>query len=192
MQAYFFCIGGDEIEIEGFSEIISILTLAKKLFDAGRFHIVRQHFFDTLCYDSFFENAMGVISSVFSGFYNNYDENNETEFMLFQDDVLSEFYYYAGEYGRLHGFAHDINPYTKAAECEVRRWLNFSYSLDWRLLGYTKSKRTAKKSKLLVMTAACEFYEHDQLGFGLLSVHEWFKQKCDELRKLVEVEMLAA
>ncbi len=179
------------MEIEGFQEIISTLVLAKELYDSDRFDIVEKEFYDVLCYDSFYENTIGAISSVFSEFYNDYDEENESEFMLFQDDVMAEFYYLAGEYGRMNGIPHNENPYINGATSEVRRWLNFSYSLDWKLLGYTKSKRTAKKSKLLVLTSCYDFYEHDHLAFGLLKIHKWFKGKCEELRNQ-QKELIAA
>ncbi len=175
------------MEIEGFNEIIGIITLAKELYDIGRYDIVQQEFFDTLCYDSYCENMLGAIMSVFSGFHSDYDDSNETESMVFTDDVINNYFCLAYEHGRKYKLSHNENPYVMEAEHEVRKWLNFCFSIDWKLLAYTKSKRTARKRKLVVYTSAYEFCEHDYLAYGLIQLHKWFSDKCEEFVNKMEV-----
>ena len=175
------------MEIEGFNEIASILTLAKELHDIGRFDIVEKQFFDTLCCDSWLENSYEVINRVFSGFNTAYDEDNEIVRMIFTDDVIGGYFCMASEYGRIQKVPHEENPFVKAAESEIRRWLNFTYNMDWKLLGYTKTKKAARKSMLIVDTCACEFYEHDHLAYGLLQLYKWFSDRCAEFKKPEEV-----
>jgi len=131
------------MEIEGFDSIISAVTLAKELHDIGRYDIVRDQFIDTLCWDTYYENMLAVIASVFSGFLINYDDDNEEEFMIFTDEIISEYYRMAWEYGRSHKVRHEKNPFVIEAENEVCRWLSLCHSMDWKLLGYTRTEKTA-------------------------------------------------
>lgn len=171
------------MEIEGFSEVINTITLAKELHDIGRFDIVQTQFFDTLCYDTWLESMFGVITSVFSGFYNKYDENDEAEMMFFTDDVISDYFTYAWEFGIKTNTPYDKNPYVTKAENEVRRWLGFCYSIDWKLLGYTKTKKKAKQSKLIVYIGACDCDCHNHLAYSLIQIYKWFSDKCAEFTK---------
>lgn len=181
------------MEIEGFGEVAGIITLAKELHDIGRFDIVKNQFFDTLCYDSWYENMWGVITSVFSGFYNNYDDGDETDCMIFEDDVISDYFTYAWEFGIKTNTPHDKNPYVKEAESEVRQQLSYCYSMGWKLLGYTKTKRTARQSKLIVYVGACECDCHTKLAYGLVQLYKWFSDKVAEFEKLKEpMEVMAA
>lgn len=175
------------MEIEGFNEIISTITLAKELHDIGRYDIVQKQFFDTISYDSYYENMLGAIVSIFSGFYSDYNDEKETEHMIFTDDVISEYYCLAYEYGRKNKIPHEDNPFVKEAQFEARRWLNFCYTMDWSLLGYTKTRRAARKSKLIILTCAYEFCEHDHLAYGLIRLYKWFSDKCVEYKSCQEV-----
>ena len=56
--------------------------------------------------------------------------------------------------------------------------MNFHCMMDWRLLAYTKSKRMAKKSKLIVSVYLYEFSEYDHLVQGLLMLYKWFSDQC--------------
>jgi len=183
------------MEIEGFDEVAGIIALAKELHDIGRFDIVQSQFFDTLCYDSWFENMLGVITSVFSGFYNNYDDGDETELMIFTDDVISDYFTFAWEFGIKTNTPYDKNPYVTEAENEADRWLNFCYSTGWKLLGYTKTKKSAKQSKLIVYAGMCECDCHTKLAHGLVHLYQWFSDKCAEFRnqsKIIAEEVMAA
>lgn len=175
------------MEIEGFSEVAGIISLAKELHDIGRFDIVQSQFFDTLCYDSWFENMWGVITSVFTGFYSNYDENDETEMMLFTDAVISDYFTCAWEYGVKKNTPHNKNPYVIEAENEVRQQLSYCYSMNWKLLGYTKTERTARQSKLIVYIGMCDCDCHTKLAYGLIQLYKWFSDKVIEFKKLKEV-----
>ena len=171
------------MEIEDFSAIITSLTLAKELYDADRFDIVRQGFHDVLCGYSYYENIMVVTSSIFSGFCTTYNEENETDIMTFEDDVISDYFIYAMEYGKQHKLPHDQNPYVSQAHDEVRRWLNCSSCVDWKLLAYTKTKKAAKKSKLLVcIFLSCGCNAQEGVAYGLIQLYSWFKYKSDEFK----------
>jgi len=173
---------------DGFNEmVLGTVTLAKELYDAGRYDIVERHFYDTICSDTYYENALSAIEAVFSFYYPGYNEQDESECLIFMDDVIGDYYVKAHEYGRQHNVPHDSNSYVKAAEYEVRRWLSFSYSLDWKLLGYTKTKATARRSRLIVYTCSYEFCDHDSLAYGLVMIHKWFTDKCAEFTNRTEV-----
>jgi hypothetical protein len=175
------------VEIEGFSEVTGIITLAKELHDVGRFDIVKDYFFDTLSCDAWFENIWGVINSVFSGFNNASDDDDESETMIFTDDVISDYFTYAWEFGKRTNTPYENNPYVSEAEREVGRQLSYCYSMGHKLLGYTKTKRAAKQSKLIVYLGACECDCHTKLARGLIQIYKWFLDKVSEFKKTVEV-----
>ena len=166
------------MEIEGFSQIMDIIGLAKLLHDIGRFDIVKEQFMDSFSFDSWFENMWGAITSVFSGFCDVYDDDDEKGIMIFTDGVISDYFIHAWEYGKKTHTPPDKNQYVIDAQNEARQCLNFTYNMEWKLLGYTKSKRAARKSKLIICTCAQEFCEHDYLAYGLVHLYKWFKEKC--------------
>jgi len=177
------------MEIEGFREILSTIELAKELRNAGRFDIVKTQFFDAVSYDVYFENIMGVISSVFSEFYSSCDdENEEIELFIFSDNCISRYYEIAWEYGHNHNVRHDKNPYVIKAQNEVRRWMGTCHSTNWNLLGYTKTNKTAAQSKLIVYVAPCDCDNHEKLAYGLIRLYQFFKEECEEFgRKIVKL-----
>jgi len=154
----------------------------------GRYEIVKEQFSDTLCYDSYYENVLAAISSVFSGFYHDYDDDGEEERMIFTDAVISRYYVMAWEYGRKHRLLPENNPYITAAANEARRWLSFTYSMAYRLFGYTKSRAAAQRSKLVVYVCTCDYVELDYLAYGLLMLYKWFAERCAEFDSRTEAK----
>ena len=176
------------MEIEGFSAIMDVIGLAKLLYEIGRFDIVKERFVDVLSYDLWLENMWEAITFIFSGFSNSHDEENEREVMIFTDDVISNYFIHAWEYGKKTHTPPDKNPYVIEAQNETRECLYFTYNLEWKLLGNTESKREAKKSRLIIYICAHEFCEHDYLAYGLVHLYKWFKDKCASFTKEVKAE----
>lgn len=91
-------------------------------------------------------------------------------------------------YGRSHNVRHDENPLVREASDEVSRWLCFCYCVDWKLLAYTKTRRAAKQSKLIVCAGVCcECDVQGNLAHGLIELYQWFADKCNEFDKRTEV-----
>lgn len=172
-------------KLEGFEMILDTLTVAKELHDIDRYDIVQTQFFDTLCLDAFYENMLGVIASVFTGFHNDYEDDEEYEIMIFTDDVISKYYCLAWEYGWSHNVSHNENPYVIEAKREANRWLGYCFSIGYKLLGYTRTKKTAMQSKLVVYSAPCECCSFDSLAYSLLQLYQFFARKCEEHRERV-------
>lgn len=175
------------MEIEGFNDIIGIITLAKELHDINRFDIVKDQFCETLCCDSWIEDMYGTVSSVFTGFYSNYDDGNESEIMIFTDDIISDYFTYAWVFGKKTGTPYDKNPFVSEAVQAVRRWFSFCYAMDWKLLGYTKTKKTARQSKLILYVGTCDCDCHNHLAYNLVQLYKWFADKVAEFKKPKEV-----
>lgn len=175
------------MEIEEFSEIMSIITLAKELHDIGRDDVVQEQFFDILSWDSYYENILGAISSIFSGFYSDYDDSSEEECMIFEDDVISSYFEMARAFGKKTNTPYNKNPYVTEAESEARKQLSFCYGIGWKMLGYTKTRKTAKQSKLIVSICSCGCDCHDHLAYGLIQLYKWFSEKVAEFKKPMEV-----
>jgi len=172
--------------IECFHEIVNTITLAKELHNIGKYGIVADNFYDVISYDAYYENMINAIDSIFEVCHVRYDELAEEDCMIFIDDVIIEYYRIAWEYEKANKIPREKNPYITAAEKEVQKWLNISYSLGWKLLGYTKSEAKAKKSRLIVYTCNWDFCEHDQLVYGLIMIYKWFSDKCAEYRNKKE------
>ena len=168
-------------EIEGFDSIISTLTLAKSLHDIDRFDIVKNQFFDVLCYDSYYENMLSTISEIFSGYESNYDECDYSEIMSFEDEVISTYFVNAWEFGKKHNLHYNHNPFASFARDEVRKWLHVSSCSSWKLSAYIRSKKSAKKSRIFVYidtTCGCNAYEN--IAYGLVQLYAWFVEKNAE------------
>ena len=167
---------------ENFDAAGGTLRLAKALQEQGRFDFVQKHFANLLCTDNYFENMHEVTSSLFSRHFNSYDEYESTEIMGFEDDVLSNYYVHAADYGKLHRLRHDKNPYVTWAQEEVGAWLPYSYCTGWRLLGYTKSRKAARKSKLIVYRdTGCPCNAYEQVAYGLIKIRDWFAKESAKL-----------
>jgi len=167
------------VEIDGFSQIIEVIGLAKMLHGMGRSDIVKTRFNDVLSWDTCMESMWEAITSIFSGFHNEYDEGDETEKFIFTDDVISRYFIHAFEHGKKTRTPPDKNQYVIEAQHEARSCFDFTCNMGWNLFGYTKSRRAARKSKLIIYTSPSEFCEHDYLAYGLVHLYKWFKDKCD-------------
>ena len=166
--------------IEEYYSIISSVALAKELYDIDRFDIVEEQFSDALSYDSCYENLYGVIQSVFSDFYNSYYDDDETEIMIFRDECISRYFELAWEYGKSHKIPHDENPFVIEANHEARRNLSYCHSMGYKMLGYTKTQKTAQQSKLIVYLAPCTCDSQTTLAHGLIRLYDFFSGKCAE------------
>jgi hypothetical protein len=173
------------------NEAVSIVRLAKKLYDINRGDIVKNCFHDVLCCDAYYENMINMIESIFATYHGNY-KDDDYNYMVFIDDVISDYYCMAWEYGKRNKLPDKKNPYIIRAAEAVRNHLYFSYSLDWQLLGYAQSRKAAQKSRLIVYTCAYEFCEHDELAHRLITIYEWFMQNSAEYRAAKKEEVLAA
>lgn len=170
--------------VEGFEDILASLLMAKELHDINRHDVVKSHFFNMLSLDEHYENIIGVISSVFSDHFSSCDDDY-VDVMLFRDDVISDYFLHAHEQVKLQNLDFDKNPYALEAWGEVRRWLEVSHCTGYKLLAYTKTKRAARKSKLIVIrdtSCGCNAYEH--IAYGLIKVYSWFAKKCAEFKAL--------
>jgi hypothetical protein len=56
------------------------------------------------------------------------------------------------------------------------------------VLGYTKTKRAARKSKLIIYIYTPEFYEYEYLAYGLVHLYKWFNDKVASFRNSKEVK----
>ena len=188
------------MEIEGFEAITDIVFLAKRLHDIGRHDIIR-HFPNELCWDNNFEAALTTLSMIFSDWHSNFDDDEQVETMVFEDELISDYFVRAWEYGQSHKqqynnrpngqqpknlkaqkkrHYYDQNPYVVNARAEVAGLLSFSNCVDWKLLGHTKTKELAKKSKLIVHMYSCSCCCHDVMANRLIHIYSWFKDRQDE------------
>lgn len=180
------------MEIDGFEEILNTVYIAKKLYDMGKYDLVTRNFYDVLCLDTYYENMYGLISNLFAYYDSRYFEFRGIELHVLSDPVIVDFYTLAGEYGRKHKISDEMNPYIGEAEEQVRRQLNFSYCLDWKLKGYTEPKRPFH-SRLALFIYQDDWVDLGCLAYGLIEIYEWFSDACVRLRDiLLENEVIAA
>lgn len=170
--------------IEEFEEIFNTVYIAKKLYDMDRYDLVAGNFFDVLCLDAYYENMYGLIQELFSHCRCRYSEYQGIELYVLSDSVIVDFYTLAGKYGRKYEISDDMNPYIREAEEQVRRKLGFSYSLDWRLMGYTEPKRPFR-SRLALFIYQDDWVDLGCLAYGLIEIYEWFSDACDRLRDML-------
>jgi hypothetical protein len=172
------------LAIEGFCELLNIVYIAKKLYDMGKYKLVTEGFSNSLDYDLYFENMYGVIENLFEHHECRFYESKYLEFHVVSDPVIVDFYKLAGEYGRIHNISDDENPFIKEAEQQVHRWLNFSYCLDWILMGHTEPKRQYH-SRIGLLISHEDYVDLACLAYGLIEIYKWFFDTCVELSRVL-------
>jgi hypothetical protein len=173
--------------IEGFSEIVSIVYIAKRLFDMGRYELVENSFFSAIDYDVYYENMYSLIGNIFEKHNCICSERRYAEYHILSDPVIADFYILAGEYGRHNGIPDEANPYILAAKQQARLQLNFSYCLDWSLVGHTKPRRKFH-SRLRLEIPQDDYVDLGTLAHRLIELYDWFSKKCAELNNLLAGE----
>ena len=169
------------MEIEGFAEIFNTIYIAKKLYDMDKYDLVERNFYDVPCLDAYYESMYALIPDLFEYCYGRYSERRGFELVVLSAPVIVDFYTLAGEYGRKHKVSDDANPYISEAEEQVRRWLDFSYCLDWKLEGHTEPKRPFH-SRLALFLYQDDWVDVGCLAYGLIEIYEWFSDACVRLR----------
>ena len=174
---------------EGAYEIFNTVYIAKKLFDMGKYDLVKSSVSDTLAYDFYYENMFGLIENIFEHHECRYYENCCTEVHVVSDKVIVDFYRLAGRYGRRNGVSEADNLYIKAARQEVRNNLDISHCLDWKLMGYAEPKRKFHSRLGLFISHECDCLDLGVLAFRLIEIHEWFADMCVELCNILDDTM---
>ena len=169
--------------VDGFEELFNTVYIAKKLHDIGRYDLVTENFSDTLDYDMYYANMYSLIQNLFEHHScRRYDERG-FEIHILSDPVIVDFYVLAGKYGKRSGIPDEENPYIVAAEQEAHENLFFSYCLNWKLMGHTEPKRPYHSRLGLII-----YYDDEVnpgvLAYNLIELHEWFGEKCGELRAI--------
>ena len=179
------------IEIEAFNEIFNMVYIAKKLFDLEKYHLVSESFFDSLEYESYYENMYGLIENLFEHYRCSYYDHRCFELHIMSDPVIVDFYILTGEYGRNKNLTDDVNPYIQEAKEEVGEQLNIGHCVDWTVMGHTNPKRPFHSRIGITISHDCGCTDLGVLAYRLIEVYEWFKHKCDELNaKLAEFRPL--
>ena len=171
--------------IEGFDEILNIVYIAKKLFDAGKYGLVETCFNDVVDYDCYYEDMVLLIEGIFSYYDNWYYERREMEMLVVSDPVIEDFYVLSGEYGRRHNMTDANNPYIREAQAQVSRHLGFSYCIDWLLMVHTEPKRPFHSRLAVFIYMDAWAMDMDCLACRLFEIYEWFADACGRLRDLL-------
>jgi len=165
--------------------------------DIGKFQLVEYMKSCTITdngeidYDISYEAAQTVIDCLFEYCDVKYYENKGLDLIVLSDQVVVSFYLLAGAYGKRSGIGDDANPYILDAEHEAKKWLDFSYSLSWNLVGHTEPRRPFH-SRLALCTYYDEGVDIIGLAIGVTAMYRFFSQKCTELRELLSGTEVAA
>jgi hypothetical protein len=179
-----------DVEYLEFHGILNLLFLAKALQDNGRPDLIKNFIDDAVDRDYFYDSIFSIISEIFDGFRNYYNEDNEVETMVFYDPVITEFYRLAADYGKRSGVLDNENPYYKSALEKARSLFGFSHCTGWTLPVACPKK--AEKSRLVIYSYPCDCHGPDDIAYTLIMMHNWFKVSCEDLRKMAVTEVIAA
>lgn len=176
--------------IEGFEEIFNTVYIAKKLYDIGKYDLVKVCFYDTIEYDTYYENMFCLLENLFEYQYSHFSDRRAIELRVMSDHVFVDFYLLAGEYGKRHHVADENNFYIKEAEKMINDNLNCTYSVECKMMWYTDPKRKSR-TRLGVFIYQDDWVDLGGLAYALIEVYEWFSDKCTDLRKLLFDEEFA-
>lgn len=172
------------MSVEGFDEIFNTVYIAKKLYDMGKYELVKSCFYDEVSFDGYYESMFYLIDNIFEHHYCRYSDRNGFELHIMSDPVIEEFYKLAGEYGKRNNIANENNYYINEAKQQARIQLDFSYCVDWKLVGHTEPKRKYH-SRLAVFLYQDDWVDLGCLAYGLIEIYEWFSDTCVKLRELL-------
>jgi hypothetical protein len=167
--------------IDGLKEFFNTIYIAKKLYDMGKYGLVKLSFCDIWDFDMYYQDMYDLIDNLFEYHSCQYYENKYFELHVLSDPVIVDFFVLAGKYGKRNDIPEDDNPYIKEAKQEVSDNLGFSYSLDYRLMFYTEPNRPYH-SRIGVILYEGDYIDIGFLANRLLDIYEWFEDKCEELR----------
>jgi len=170
--------------IDGFNELFNVVYIAKKLHDMGKYDLIKQNLYDTLDYDTYYECMYNLLGDLFAYHHDRYSESRGIEFHILSDPVIVDFYVLAGKYGKRNGIPDDMNPYIKAAIKQAENCLNFSYCLDWMLVGHTEPKRPFH-SRLGLFIYQDDYVDLGCLCYSLIEMYDWFSQHCIKLSNVL-------
>ena len=174
-----------------FEEFMNIIYLLKLLYEVepdifretvnlGDLHFASD---DGYYYDSIYETALEIADSLFAYVRNEYYDRRGINITVFSDPLIEEYFRLAGEYGKANGIAEAENPFFQAANEEMRRNFNFSYSLDWILKGYAEPKRP-HQSRFALLSYEDGYVDICGVAVGLLRIYQFFKETIQEVHVL--------
>lgn len=170
--------------INGFDEILNTICIAKKLYDMGKYELVEKSLYDVLDSDIYYENMYELIYHLFGYYYYQYYEKYCAELYVLSDPVIVDFYILAGKYGKKYNISEKNNPYIKQAEQQLQRQLDFSYCIEWKIMGYTEPKRPFH-SRLVLFIYQDDWIDLSCLVYGLIEIYKWFSDACICLKDLL-------
>lgn len=172
------------MSVEGFDEIFNTVYIAKKLYDMDRYELVKDSFYDEISFDTYYESMLCLLENLFEYHRCRYSERNCYELHIMSDPVIEEFYKLASEYGKRNNIPDENNYYINEAEQQVRIQLDFSYCVDWRLMGHTEPKRKYH-SRLAVFIYQDDWVDLGCLAYALIEIYEWFSDTCVSLQEIL-------
>lgn len=176
--------------IEGFDEILNTVCIAKKLYDLGKYDLVKNSFYDVIESDTYYENMFYMLENLFESQYIQFSDRRAVELRVMSDPVFKDFYRLAGEYGKRNNIADENNSYIKEAEKVINENLNCTYLVECKMMWYTDPNRN-RRTRLGVFIYQDDWVDFGGLVYALLEVYEWFFNKCDDLKKLLAAEEFA-
>lgn len=167
------------------------LYIAKAFADAGKLEKLIDLCGDQLREDSYYEYiscAWEIISeSAYINYKRQYEYDYDITHIYFSEPVMVEYYRLCEEYGRRHRLKEKDNPYYKDARTHVNYCLSFNaYCYDYEIITGTAKKRSSG----IHVVFDDEFYEHQFLFAGLLEAFDYYKNKVNELKQVLESEKI--
>jgi hypothetical protein len=173
------------VDIDGYNEIMNLIYIAKKLYDMGKYELVKKSFDDELDYDTYYQGMYELIFNLFEHTDCRYYDYKCMDFIVVSDPAIVDFYILAGEYGKLNNLPDSDNPYIINATNKVNGLLHLGHCVDWILMGHTNPKRPFHSRIGIMITHDCGCTDLGVLAYRLLLVYEWYIEQCDELIKKI-------
>jgi len=181
------------MEIDGYHEIMHMFNIAKKLYDMGKYDLVKSCFSDVPDYDDYYHGMYSLIENFFEYSKSSYNEYRCIELHVLSCAEIVDFYVMAGEYGKMSNIPNNDNPYIKEAREKVNRSLNISHCMDWTLMEYIEPKRPFHSRIGILISHECGCADIGVIAYRLIGIYEWYKQQCAELKaKLAVLKLLTS
>ena len=175
------------MEVDGYDEIMHMFTIAKKLYDMGRYDIVKSCFSNVPDFDDYYFGMNCLVDSFFEYSTSKYYEYRNEELLVVSASEIVDFYVLAGEYGKINNIQDNANPYILDAQKEVSKSLTISHCMDWLLMGHTEPKRPFHSRIGIFISHDCGCADIGVIAYRLIELYEWYQQNCVELKAKLAV-----
>jgi hypothetical protein len=165
------------------------LTILEQVFAVAYFYEnghedrLNLSFVKECCDDSYYENLLECLHSVFESINVHFIEDEEQDLLVMRDPAMLRYFQLCREYELLTHVAHEDNPYVSNAQHHVERIFSGNYSCNAEL----RTAVTKERDCMFIFRSWPEFCLYASVVDAFFSVLSFFEDGIEPLGKEIEL-----